>query len=209
MENVSLQVNYRTKTGKAYRKELIRRGMVPGVVYGKEVGDGGSIPVEVEFKPLKNVLANAKNSIIDLTVQGVDAPKNFKVLIKDMQYDPINRAIMNIDFHQISMKESITTSVAITFNGEIKSGIPQYGIRELQISCLPSNIPAEIAVDLDSLNVGDTVAVRDITALDNVTILDDPDALIVTVLPERKAEEPAGEEPAGTGEGAGAVAAEE
>lgn len=209
MENVILQVNYRTKTGKSYRKELTRRGMVPGVIYGKEVGDGGgSIPVEVEFKPLKNILSNAKNSIIDLTVQGGDAPENFKVLIKDMQHDPIKRMIWNIDFHQISMKESITTSIAITFNGEVKTGIPQHGIRELQISCLAANIPSEIAVDLDSLNAGDTVAVKDINVPDDVTVLDDPEALIVTVLAERKAEEPAAE-PADANEGAAAGATEE
>lgn len=208
MENVSLQANYRTKTGKSYRKELISRGMVPGVVYGKEVGNSGSIPVEVELKALKNILANAKNSIIDLTVQDGDAPKCYKALIKDMQHEPIKREIRNIDFQQISMKELITTYVAITFNGEVKLGVPQHGIRELQISCLPSNIPSAIEVDLSGMNVGDTVAVKDITALNDVTFLDDPDALIVTVLAERKAEEPAGEK-AADAEGAAAGAAEE
>ena len=125
-----------------------------------------------------------------------------------MQYDPIKRSLRNIDFHQISMKDAIVTSVAITFTGEVKAGIPQYGIRELQISCLPTDIPAQIEVNLDALNVGDTMAVKDIATLDKVAFLDDPDALIVTVLAERKAEEPAGEEAANAEEGDGAVAAE-
>ena len=208
MENVSLQVNYRAKTGKSYRKELISRGMVPGVIYGKEVGDSGSIPVEVEFKALKNILVNAKNSIIDLTVQDGDAPKSYKALIKDMQHDPIKREIRNIDFHQISMKELINTHVTITFHGEVKLGVPQHGLRELQISCLPSNIPSAIEVDLGGMNVGDTVAVKDITALNDVTFLDDPDALIVTVLAERKTEESAVDKSADA-EGAAAGSAEE
>ncbi|MBF7082682.1 50S ribosomal protein L25 [Desulfallas sp. Bu1-1] len=188
MADLSLQVNYREKRGKGYRNELFRKEMVPGVVYGKAVG---SVPVEVALKPLKDVIAKGRSNIIDLTVLGPGAgeSRNYKVLVKDMQYDPIKRVLMNIDFHQISMEEPIETTIPVNLTGEVKDGILQYGIREIRISCLPTEIPDAVTVSLDGLTVGDTVTVKDISVPEKVTVLEDPETVVVTVLAEHKAEE--------------------
>ncbi|MCG8402439.1 MAG: 50S ribosomal protein L25 [Firmicutes bacterium] len=188
MTEVNLQVNYRQQTGKSYRKELARKDMVPGVVYGKAVG---SIPVEMEFKTLKTVLAGGRNAVIDLALQGPGEAesRNFKVLIKDLHVDPIKRVIQNIDFYQISMDNAIQVAVPIELTGELESGILQYGLRELQVSCLPGDIPREVAVSLEGMNVGDCVSVQDIKVPDSVTVLDDPGSVVASVVAQR-VEEP-------------------
>lgn len=185
--SASLQVHYREKKGKSYRHELQRRDMVPGVVYGKAVG---AIPVEVEMKPFRQTLIMAKGGVVDLTVlgPGEGESNSYKVLVKDIQVDPIKQVMMNIDFHQISMEEKVTTTVAIDFTGEVKIGILQTGMRELQISCLPDNIPASITVDLNGMEVGSTILVRDLSLPEDVTPLDDPETVVVTVLGEQKEE---------------------
>ena len=188
MAEVNLQVNYRQQTGKSYRKELARKDRVPGVVYGKAVG---SIPVEMDYKPLKTILAGGRNAVIDLALLGPGEAENrdFKVLIKDLHVDPIKRVILNIDFYQISMDDAIQVAVPIELTGELESGILQYGLGELQVSCMPGDIPREVVVSLEGMNVGDSVLVQDIKMPDSVTVLDDPGSVVASVVAQR-VEEP-------------------
>ncbi|HBX23940.1 MAG TPA: 50S ribosomal protein L25 [Desulfotomaculum sp.] len=204
MAEFNLQVNYRAKTGKSYRKELANKDMVPGVVYGKAVG---SIPVEMEYKPLRNILG--QNAVIDLTVLGPDQgeTRNLKVLVKDVQVDPIKRVYLNIDFHQISLDYAIQVGVPIELTGQVKGGILQHGLREVQVSCLPGDIPRGVTANLDGMTVGDTITIRDLPLPENITVLDEPDAMVATVVAQRvEAAEPgdeeAGEEGAETAGGA-------
>lgn len=194
MAEFNLQVDYRDRTGKSYRKELARRDMLPGVLYGKAVG---SIPVEMEFKPLKNILAGNRNAIIDLAVRGPGQgeTRNFKAMIKDLHYDPIKRIIQNIDFYQVSMDNAIQVGISIELTGEVAEGILQYGLRELQVSCLPGDIPGGITASLDGMKVGDTITVQDLAVPENVTVLDDPGTVVASVVAQRlEAEEPKAEE---------------
>ncbi len=199
MTNPNLQVNYRHQKGKSYRKQLARREMIPGVVYGRAVG---SIPVEVGIKPLNKILSEGANSLIDLTINGAgsEEDRHYKVLIKDMQYGAVKHELLSVDLHQISLNNPIQTTVPINFIGKVNDGIEQYVLRELQVSCLPTDIPREITVNMDGLSVGDTVAVRDITVPNNVVLVDEPDTAVVTVTAERAEEAPAVEAEPGTGD---------
>ncbi len=204
MVEFNLQVNYRARTGKSYRKELARKDMVPGVVYGKAVG---SIPVEMEYKPLKNIMG--QNAVIDLTVlgPGQGETRNLKVLVKDYQVDPIKRVYRNIDFHQISLDNAIQVGVPVEVTGEVTGGILQQGLREIQVSCLPGDIPQSVTVSLDGLTVGDTITVQDLKLPENVTVLSEPDAMVATVVAQRAEAEPEAAEESGA-EGAGTPTAE-
>ncbi len=199
MANFDLQVSYRRRKGKSYRKQLARRGMIPGVVYGRAVGN---IPVEVGLKPLNKILSGGVNSLIDLNINGAGGQedRHYKVLIKEVQYGAVKHELLSVDLHQISLNNPIQTAVPINFIGKVNDGIEQYVLRELQVSCLPNDIPREIKVNLDGFSVGDTVAVRDITVPNNVVLLDEPDATIVTVMARRAEELPAAEDEPGIGE---------
>lgn len=182
MANVNLQVNVRQRKGKSYRKELARRGMIPGVVYGKAVG---SIPVEVELKPLQKILSSNPNAIIDLTIKGsgLEKEKQCKVLIKDAQYGIIQHDLISVDLHQISLDNKVETTVPLNITGKAApGGIVQHTLRELRVSCLPADIPQEITVSIDGLPVGDTITVGDIAVGDKVEVLDAPDIVVVTVV---------------------------
>jgi len=199
MENLKLQVNYRKQKGKSYRKQLIRREMIPGVVYGRAAGN---IPVEVEIKPLKKILSEGANALIDLTINGggSEEDRHFKVLIKDMQFGAVKHELVSVDLHQISLNDPIQTAVPINFIGAVSDGIEQCILRELQVSCLPTDIPREIVINLDGLSVGDTIAVRDIMLPNNVVLVDEPESTVVTITAQRAEELPALEAEPGTGD---------
>jgi large subunit ribosomal protein L25 len=207
MVDFNLQVNYRNQKGRSYRRQLARRDMIPGVVYGREVG---SIPVEVGLRPLKKILSEGANALIDLTIKGFksEEDRQYKVLIKDIQYGPVRHDLLCVDLHQIALDSAIQTTVPINFTGAVSDGIEQYILRELQVSCLPTDIPREINVNIEGLTVGDTITVRDIEMPDNVQLLDEPDATVVTVVAQR-AEELPDEVEAETDEGEPDVAGDE
>lgn len=128
--------------------------------------------------------------MIDLTIKGSggEEERHYKVLIKDMQYGAIKHNLLSVDLHQISLDNVIQAVVPINFTGAVNDGIVQYTLRELQISCLPADIPREVVVNVDGLSVGDTIAVRDIAVPDNVELLDDPATTVVTVVAQRTEE---------------------
>lgn len=198
MANANLQVNVRRRKGKSYRNQLARRGMIPGVVYGKAVG---SIPVEVELKPLQKILSEGANAIIDLTIKGsgLEKEKQYKVLIKDTQYGIVQNNLISVDLHQISLENKVETMVPLNFIGKVApGGIAQHTVRELHVSCLPADIPHEITVNMDDLSVGHTITVGDIAVPDNVEILDEPDTAVVAVVAQGVEEKP--DDAAGAGE---------
>ncbi len=199
MTNPNLQVNYRHQKGKSYRKQLARQEMIPGVVYGRAVG---SIPVEVGIKPLNKILSKGANSLIDLTINGSGGQEDnhYKVLIKDIQYSAVKHELLSVDLHQISLNDPIQAAVPINFIGKVNDGIEQYVLRELQVSCLPADIPKEIEFNLDGLSVGDTVSVRDIAVPNNVVLVDEPDTTVVTVMAQRVEELPVAETEPGDGD---------
>jgi len=203
MAEFNLAVHYRARTGKSYRNELARKDMVPGVVYGKAVG---SIPIELEHKPLKHIMG--QNAVIDLTIlgPGQGETRQLKVLVKDYQLDPIKRVYRNIDFHQISLDNAIQVGVPVELTGHVAGGVLQHGLREIHVSCLPGDIPHSIIVSLDGMNVGDTITVQDLHLPEKVTMLTEPDVLVATVVAQRAEEAaPTVAEDAGAA-GAGAAA---
>jgi len=197
MAQYDLQAIARTKKGKSYRKQLMARGWVPAVIYGKKIE---SLPVELEWRSLYDVMtAGGRNAIISMKVENAG---DYQVMVKDMQYDPIKQFLMHVDFQQISMDDAIQVNVPIYITGEVKEGILQVLLRELGVSCLPGNIPEGINVDVSQLQVGDTVTVNDLEVPEGVTVMDEPEATVLTVSSE--AAEPAEtEEEAVEAEGAG------
>jgi len=122
------------------------------------------------------------------------------VLIKDIQYGAVKHELLSVDLHQISLNDPIQAAVPINFIGKVNDGIEQYVLRELQVSCLPADIPKEIKVNLDGLSVGDTVSVRDIAVPNNVVLVDEPDTTVVTVMAQRVEELPVAETESGDGD---------
>lgn len=195
MKAVELTATRRTGTGKGVARQTRMTGNIPGVVYGPEIEP---ISVVVAEKDLRAAVKEA-SSISALFDLDVDGSKN-KVIIREVQRDPVTSRVTHVDFHAISMTKPINVTVPINFTGtafgvQSEGGILQTTLRELEISCLATDIPESIDVDVTELNIGDSIHVRDLD-LGNVNILTDEQRTLVVVAaptivkePEPEAEE--------------------
>lgn len=195
MEEVKLSAERREDIGKGASRKIRRSGFIPGVLYGPEV-DPFSVSVKaIELATLLRGSGRA-NRLIDLNINGEN--KSRKVIIRELQRDPVTSDPKHIDLYQVSMtkKLNLTSRVRLTGTpaGVKLGGILQHVIRELDIACLPSDIPDRIEVDVSDLEIGDSIHVRDL-AVGKVDILTNLARTIVTVVPPTviKVEEPVAE----------------
>ncbi|WP_066634299.1 50S ribosomal protein L25 [Desulfolucanica intricata] len=195
MADVELNVYKRDGRGKGYSNKLYAKGYVPAVFYGKTVG---SIPIELETKGLDAVLKTGRNSIIDLNIKDQEGETSYKAILKDIVYHPIKQYILHADFMQISMKDKIQITIPLNLAGEAPGvavgGMLEHLLREVDIKCLPGNIPDAITADVSGLNIGDSVTIADIDVPEGIEILAEGDTVVARVAASG-AEEPAeGEE---------------
>lgn len=212
MSESTLSAEIRVDTGKGAARKLRRSGRIPGVVYG---ADQEAISVSVNERELFRTVQQAgTHSLVDLHITNGDNGGRHKVLIKDVQRDPVRDEFVHVDFHAVALDQEMQTTVPLDVQGEEQrtdDGVVQLVLREVNISCLPTAIPELITVDVSALEIGDLLTVADLTAPEGVTILNDPEEAVVTVTRAQaeEADEPADEEAADEGDAAGADADEE
>ncbi len=180
MADFELEMQKRTVTGKKVGR-LRRDGLVPAIIYGPHIE---SIPVQVEYRPLENVLKNAGGTnLIDVKVEG----KTHTVLTRSVQRDVLRREIIHVDFFAVDQSAKITTSVPVHYVGEspvvdARLGILVHGASTLTVETLPRNLINRIEIDLSRLDtVGASITAGDIDLGPDVTILNNPEELIVFV----------------------------
>ena len=191
MAIVSLEGARRETVGKGVARRLRAGGRVPAVFYGR--GED-SIPLVLSLKDVEAVIhtADGSNVIVDLKVAG-DAARDRKALIREIQRDPVAGSILHLDLQHISLTERIVVQVPIVLVGtpvgvKDAGGILEYLLREVDVECLPTDIPAKLEVDVAALNIGDTVHVSDIKA-ERATIKTEADRAVATVVPPTVLEE--------------------
>ncbi len=175
MEKTIINAEKRDVIGKKV-KALRREGKLPAVIYGYGVEP---TPILLNFKASSRKLAQAEAStLITIALDG----EEYTTLVREKQWDYIRRELLHVDFQAVSMTELIASQVRIEFVGEASAtgAVIVTGLNELEIEALPMDLPESIDVDLSVLkNIGDGIFVRDIVVDDKLTILDDPDAMIV------------------------------
>src|SRR5215475_4387403 len=203
MAVIALSGKRREGLGKGSARKARRSGEIPGVLYGH--GEK-PVPLSVGARAFQVALHTHKggNPIVNLAVGG----NEFTALIRDAQYDPVSHQVIHLYFQHISLTETIEVRVPLNFTGlavgvKDGGGILEAILRDVEVRCLPTAIPAGIDVDVAALNIGDSIHVRDLSIPD-VEILNDPDATLVTVVPPTVIEE----KPAEAVEGAEPTAAE-
>jgi large subunit ribosomal protein L25 len=187
----SLNGEQRTDVGKSVAKKLRAAGRIPAVYYGR-----GETPISlvVNAKEVETLLqgGSGANVIVDLLVTGA-ASADRKALIREIQRDPVQGNILHLDLQHISLTERITVEVPVELTGvptgvKDGGGILEHLLREVEVECLPTDIPTHLEVDVSALNIGDTLHVSDIKA-ERVTILTEADRGIATVVPPTVLEE--------------------
>ena len=216
-ENI-LNVEIRQAGGKGAARRLRAAGRIPGVCYGQSQ----SQPISLDPRALDRLIhrsASGVNTLIDLKVEGGGAFDGKKVLLKEMQRDPVTSAPLHADFLAVDLTHTIDVSVPIHVSG-VAPGVTMGGIldqvlREVHLECLPDSIPEEIIADVTMLEIGMSIHVRDLPLPANVKLLSDGDLSVVSVTTPKAIEEEVPVEEAAAaeaeveGEGAAAEPAEE
>lgn len=218
MEIVRLVAQSRSQTGKGAARQLRRQGRLPAVLYGR----GESVAVSVDQKDFALIQRTGMggNTILDLELQGEGA-EACNAIVRDIQIDALSDDVMHIDFYRLDMNQPITVPVSFEFVNVPEDRLKMAGVtwrpmlREVDVSCLPRDIPAQITVDLQDLDVGSALHASDIAMPEGVSLEIDAGEVIVTVaaIVVETAEEAEAEEvgavAAAEGEGQEAEAASE
>ena len=202
----TLEAVKREGRGKNEARRLRAAGRVPGVVYGhrKEGKLPEGVPVAVDPKAVLHILhsESGANTLIKLSLDG----KESQVMVKEYQLDPVTHQLLHADFYQLAMDKAITVTVPILIIGEpkgakLQGGMLDFVTRELQVQCLPADIPEHIDVDVSELMLHQAVRLRDLPESPKWKALNDPDTMLVHVVL------PKAEEVAAPAEGEAAAAA--
>jgi large subunit ribosomal protein L25 len=186
---VELEAKVRDITGKTSHK-LAADGLVPAVLYGPKIETRSLSVDKREFDRLMQT-ATVGATLVELTVEGDD--KSLDVIIKEVKRDELKGFVRHIDFWAVDMKQAMQTSVAITFvgssEGERAGGTLMHSLREVRIEANPKDLPEHIEADISALNIGDSLTVADLVAPKGVTILEEPDTVLASVVAPMAEEE--------------------
>ena len=192
MTNVlELKVTAREVSGKSAHK-LAPEGLVPAVVYGPKID---TLSLAVNRRDFEHLMRSATvgSSLIDLAIEGQDT--SLDVIIKEVRHNPLKGTVEHIDFWAVDMGHSLQTAVPITFvgsaEGERSGGVVMHSLRELKVEARPKDLPEHIEVDVSEMAVGDSLTVAGLTAPKGVTLLDDPETVVASVMAPTVEEEAA------------------
>ena len=185
MEEIFLEAQPREEVGRAKSKKIRDEGFVPAVVYAE---GKPSLPIKLSHKELWGLIHQHRleNAVINLKFKGDSKQKPKPCLIKEIQHDPVQGDIIHIDFNEISLTKIIKVNVPVEAIGE-PLGVKQEGgaleriLWEIEVECLPTDIPQKIEVDVSALKIGDTVHVKDINFPPNVKVVTSADAIVLSV----------------------------
>ncbi len=194
-DQIVVEVERRHETGKNAANRLRAAGEVPAVIYGGGKGME-TLPLKVARKSLVNLLRKGmhENTIFKLHLKGTDQQRH--VMIRDMAVDPVSRQLLHVDFVRILLDRKLRVAVPVVCQG-IAVGVKNDGgllnvvTHELEVECLPADIPASIAVDVSHLHAHEAVRVSDLKIAEKIVLLEAPDRVVVHVSMPRIEEVPA------------------
>ncbi|PSH04839.1 MAG: 50S ribosomal protein L25 [Acidobacteria bacterium] len=195
----TVEATLREASDKNAARRLRTTGMIPAVLYGAKKDPRA---IAVDPKQILRILhsASGHNTIFDVTLEG----EQTKAMVVDWQYEPLKGSLLHVDLKRIAMDQKMRVSVPVHVEGEAK-GIKEDGglldvvLREIQIECLPTDIPSHISVDVTNLRQGQAIRISELPQNDAVKYLNDPDSVVVHITYVR-------EEAAAPAEGAAAAA---
>ena len=202
MQELKLEAEPRIGTGKSVTRKLRMAGKLPAVLYGL---DKKPQILDVDNRQFLKLMqaGEGENVLIDLHV---GKHKAEKVLLKDIQHHPVTEKILHVDFLRVDLTKKINVKIPVHLTGSpegVKAGgVLEFMLRELEVICLPMDIPPFVEIDVTRLGIHDAVHVSEIT-LDKVEILTDKGRTIVSVQPPTVIKEPT---PVAEGEAAAAEA---
>ena len=207
-----LEAVKRSDRGKNEARRLRAAGSLPAVVYGARKGDAvpEGVPVSVDPKILMRILHSDSgvNTLIKLRVEGAET----SVLVREYQLDPVTQKLLHADFYQLALDKVLVVTVPISIKGEprgvkLQGGLLDFVTREIQVECLPADIPEHIDLDVSELDLHQSLRVRDLPLNPKWKTVSDGETMLVHVVMP-KAEESAATTAEAAPDAAAAPAAE-
>ena len=203
MEQIKLDVQVRNQLGSQKMKDLRKAGVIPAVVYG---GDAQPVNVQIARNDFERIMRQHEGESIIFHVHVQDSGKvvaDFPALMREVQYGPVSDLVTHLDFQRISLDKEISIRVPVTLKGEAiglkKPGATlEHLMRELEVICLPKNIPHFIELDVANLDIHNSIHVREVKLPEGVRTKVDPEGTIVAVVFATREVEPTAAEAAPT-----------
>jgi large subunit ribosomal protein L25 len=198
--DATLEAVKREGRGKNEANRLRAGGKIPAVFYGP--GKGGKAPegvaVAVDPKAVLRILHSdsGANTLINLKLDGLEA----RVMVREYQLDPVTHHLLHADFYQLAMDKAIVVTVPIVVKGEAKgvkqqSGMLDFVTREIDVECLPTDIPENITIDVSELMLHESIRVRDLPVDPKWKAISESDTMLVHIVMPKAEEEPAAATP--------------
>ena len=207
METLEIQVDTRDKKHKRDAKRLLRGGKIPGVLYGPKTQ---TVTLELNQREFTSRVAGLEGSHLVRLKSSAASLAEKVALVKDLQYHPISGDVIHADLYEVDLTAKIQVHVPLHFVGRAfgvtRGGILQPIVREIEVECLPMDIPEFFNVDVSALDIGDSVHVEELAIPEGVSALIETNFALVTVVPPTVEEAPT---PAVAVEGAVVVPAAE
>ncbi|MEW5765810.1 MAG: 50S ribosomal protein L25 [Acidobacteriota bacterium] len=197
---IEIEVEQRPEVRKKGRQWTASKGLIPGIVYG-----GGKEPVPIAVDPRKiiQILRSEKgrNTILLFSLKGTKAQRH--VMVKEIQINPVTNELIHADFTRIMMDQKVKVRVPVVCEGtaygvKTEGGLLDVIMREVQVECLPADIPDRVTIDLTPLKVGDSIKVSQLTFKEGVRVIENDlnQPVVVIAAPRIEAAPAAGEEAA-------------
>jgi large subunit ribosomal protein L25 len=189
MQNVELDAEFRSSNGKGIARRLRMAGQIPAVLYSR--GKATSLSLNLAHVQKAFHSHAGSHAIFRLKVTGTsDGKGSVMALIRDVQRDPLTGRIMHLDFFELSEKDLVRNKVPVEIIGETPAGVKlggvlEHHVREITVECLPAAMPDHLKVDASTLSMNESFHVRDLPAMPGLRVLDNPDTVLVHILPPR------------------------
>lgn len=189
MPEIVVAAEPRTETGKNQNRRLRAKGLIPGTLYG---ASQKPTAVSVSPKEITTILRSAagENTLFDLDLGG----QKRKVILKEFQVEPVKGSLLHADFYEVALDRMLEVKVHLELHGtpvgvKVQGGILDFVTRELEVECLPRDIPEKILVDVSGLELGKHLRVSDLQLPPAITMLTGPEVVIAHVVTPRAEEE--------------------
>jgi large subunit ribosomal protein L25 len=189
MPEIVVEARPRAEFGKNVNRRLRAEGFIPGVVYGAKKDP---VPVAVSPKDIGTILRSAtgENTLFDLQLDG----GRRKVILKEFQVEPIKGKLLHADFYEVALDQALEVTVHVELTGvpvgvKVEGGILDFVTREIEIECLPTQIPDKLSLDVSALHVGQHLEASSLVLPDGVTLVEEPNRVVVSVSVAKAEEE--------------------
>ena len=203
-KQTKIKAAVRSQIGGRASRKLATSNLVPANVYGKDVP---SLSLQLDKREITNVLAHATSEhiLVDLEISENGGTTNRLALIQEVQHHPLRRDVVHVDFHAVKADEVIHAAIPIEPVGEADGvrnfgGVMEVALHEIEVECLPKDLPEILRVDVSALGLGQSIHVRDLALPEGVTARANGDLTVISVAAPRVEAEPAAGAAAGAAE---------